>query len=119
VLGLAAAHNDAAAPWVWLILTAVFLLDASVTLLRRALRGERVYQAHRSHAYQWLARRWRGHRPVTLAVIGFNVLWLAPCAALARARPTTAAWIALMALLPLAVVILVAGAGRGEHAPSD
>jgi Fuc2NAc and GlcNAc transferase len=119
VLGLKAAHQDAAALWVWLILGAVFLLDASVTLARRALRGERVYQAHRSHAYQWLARRWRSHRRVTLAVVGLNLLWLAPCAALARGYPTMAAWIALMALLPLAVAVLAAGAGRGEVPSSD
>jgi len=29
-------------------------VDATVTLLKRLLRGERVYEAHRSHAYQWL-----------------------------------------------------------------
>jgi len=119
VLGLRAAHENADALWVWLILGGVFLLDATLTLLRRALRGERVYQAHRSHAYQWLARRWRGHRPVTLAVIGLNVLWLAPCAALARTYPSKAAWITLMALLPLTVAVVVAGAGREEQALSD
>jgi len=119
VLGLGAARGDATAPWVWLILGGVFLVDATVTLLHRALRGERVYQAHRSHAYQWLARRWRGHRSVTLAVTGLNLLWLAPCAALARAHPSTAAWIALTALLPLAAVVTAAGAGRDEHAASD
>jgi Fuc2NAc and GlcNAc transferase len=119
VLGLKAAHEDTAALWVWLILGAVFLLDATVTLLRRALRGERVYQAHRSHAYQWLARRWGSHRRVTLAVAGLNVLWLAPCAALARGYPAMAAWIALMALLPLAAAVLAAGAGRGELPSAD
>jgi UDP-N-acetylmuramyl pentapeptide phosphotransferase/UDP-N-acetylglucosamine-1-phosphate transferase len=31
-----------------------FIVDATVTLLRRALRGERVWQAHRSHYYQRL-----------------------------------------------------------------
>jgi len=115
VLGLRAAHDDSTAPWVWLILGAVFLVDATVTLLRRALRGERVYQAHRSHAYQWLARRWRSHRRVTLAVIGLNLLWLAPCAALARLHPSAAAWIAFLALLPLVALIIVAGAGRREQ----
>ena len=37
----------------------VFFVDATVTLVRRGLRGERVHEAHRPHAYQWLARRWQ------------------------------------------------------------
>ena len=49
----------------WLVLAAVFVTDATVTLLTRLLRGERWYEAHRNHAYQKLARRWGGHRPVT------------------------------------------------------
>jgi Fuc2NAc and GlcNAc transferase len=114
VLGLQAARTDSAAPWIWLILGAVFLLDATMTLVRRALRGERVYQAHRSHAYQWLARRWSSHRRVTLLVAALNLLWLAPCAGLARLYPTRAASIALVALLPLGAAMLVAGAGRSE-----
>nr|WP_325610918.1 glycosyltransferase family 4 protein [Pseudorhodoplanes sp.] len=35
-----------------LLLPLYFLLDASVTLLRRLARGERLWQAHRSHFYQ-------------------------------------------------------------------
>ena len=30
----------------------VFIVDATLTLLRRLIRGEKVYEAHRSHAYQ-------------------------------------------------------------------
>lgn len=46
----------------WLVLAAVFVTDATVTLLTRMLRGERWYEAHRSHAYQRLSRRWQGGR---------------------------------------------------------
>lgn len=66
--------------WAWVILLAVFVVDATVTLLRRLARGERVWEAHRSHAYQHAARRWGGHRPVTLAVGAINLLWLLPIA---------------------------------------
>jgi UDP-N-acetylmuramyl pentapeptide phosphotransferase/UDP-N-acetylglucosamine-1-phosphate transferase len=38
--------------WFPLVVFAPFVLDASVTLARRALRGERVWQAHRTHYYQ-------------------------------------------------------------------
>lgn len=64
----------------WLILLAVFVTDATLTLARRALRGARVYEAHRSHAYQVLGRRLGRHLPVTVGVAVINMLWLFPLA---------------------------------------
>jgi Fuc2NAc and GlcNAc transferase len=66
--------------WCWLVLLGVFIVDATVTLIRRLLRGERVYEAHRSHAYQHASREFGAHRPVTLAVAVLNVFWLLPWA---------------------------------------
>ncbi|WP_341772387.1 dTDP-4-dehydrorhamnose 3,5-epimerase family protein [Burkholderia pseudomallei] len=37
-----------------------FIADASVTLLRRLLRGEKFWQAHREHYYQRMVRLYRG-----------------------------------------------------------
>ena len=114
VLGLAASREHPAEIWVWLILAGVFFVDATVTLVRRTARGERVRQAHRIHAYQWLARRWGSHLPVTISMWVVNLLWLLPCAYFATIDPTHAAWIALLALSPLVVLVVVAGAGRSE-----
>jgi Fuc2NAc and GlcNAc transferase len=114
VLALAATVENPAAVWVWLILGGSFFVDATVTLIRRLLRGERTYEAHRTHAYQWLARRWRSHKKVTLAVLAINVLWLLPCAWVGTVRPNLAGWMLLVALSPLVVVALLAGAGRRE-----
>ena len=118
VLGLQAARADPAAPWIWLILTGVFLLDATVTLVRRAMRGERILQAHRSHAYQWLARRWGSHRRVTVAVLLLDLCWLLPCAAFAALRPDLAALTSLLALTPVAVLAVASGSGRSEASGS-
>lgn len=41
-------------PWLWLIIVAPFVTDASLTLCHRALRGEPLARAHREHAYQRL-----------------------------------------------------------------
>jgi hypothetical protein len=41
---------------------APFVCDASLTLLRRLARGERVWQAHKDHYYQRLVRMRFGHR---------------------------------------------------------
>jgi UDP-N-acetylmuramyl pentapeptide phosphotransferase/UDP-N-acetylglucosamine-1-phosphate transferase len=44
-----------------------FVVDASVTLLKRLLRGEKIWQAHREHYYQRLVRMGLGHRGTALA----------------------------------------------------
>ena len=119
VLALAATHENPAAVWIWLILGGVFFVDATVTLARRTLRGERAHKAHRSHAYQWLARRWRSHRRVTLAVTVVNLIWLLPCALLAARYPARAAWMVLIALAPLAALAYAVGAGAREITGSE
>jgi UDP-N-acetylmuramyl pentapeptide phosphotransferase/UDP-N-acetylglucosamine-1-phosphate transferase len=48
-------------PWFPLLVFLPFVADASVTLLARLLRGERVWQAHRDHYYQRLHRLGAGH----------------------------------------------------------
>lgn len=112
VLAVGATRENPAALAVWVILGGVFFCDATVTLARRLGRGERVHEAHRSHAYQWLARRRKSHRFVTLAVSGVNLLWLLPCAWFASMHPGLAAWLVLIAFMPLVLVALWAGAGR-------
>jgi len=52
--------------WVGLLVFSPFIVDATVTLLRRLLRGEKVWQAHRSHYYQRLVRMGWGHRRTVL-----------------------------------------------------
>lgn len=85
VLGLFSIQAAWYAPvffWSWLILLGVFVVDASLTLIRRFLRGDKVHQAHRSHAYQNAARYYGVHRPVSLAVGAINLCWLTPLAIL-------------------------------------
>ncbi|AGA72312.1 MULTISPECIES: MraY family glycosyltransferase [Pseudomonas] len=66
--------------WCWLILLGVFIVDATYTLVRRSLRGDKVYEAHRSHAYQFASRKYGKHLPVTLTVAVLNLCWLLPVA---------------------------------------
>jgi len=114
VLAIASARQNSAALFAWLILGGVFFSDATMTLIRRLLRGERVYQAHRTHGYQWLARRWRSHGRTTLTVMTINLLWLLPWAAAAVSNPPRAARFAIAALTPVAMLAYLAGAGRRE-----
>src|SRR5690606_30638080 len=55
-----------------------FCLDATLTLLRRALAGKRLSEAHRDHAYQRLALAGAGHAGTALA---YGALMLADAAA--------------------------------------
>jgi Fuc2NAc and GlcNAc transferase len=98
----------------WLILGGLFLADATVTLLRRLLKGERIFEAHRRHAYQALSRRLGGHSPVTLGFIGLNVVLLLPLAVLAGLPGW--GWPAVaIAYVPLLVLAFVLGAGAPER----
>ena len=101
---------------VWAILAAAFVSDATVTLLRRALSGEKWLSAHRLHAYQKLARRWNSHRLSTLLYTGINVFWLYPLAYFANAQPTQEWLAAALAYIPLVGFCWLAGAGRPETA---
>lgn len=66
--------------WSWLILLGVFIVDATYTLLMRIVRGDKVYEAHRTHAYQYAARKYASHMKVLIAVMCINIFWLAPWA---------------------------------------
>ena len=57
-----------------LVLPMYYWMDATVTLLRRLRRGERVWQAHRSHFYQQGARKLGGHVGVAGRIALLNLL---------------------------------------------
>ena len=57
-----------------LILPLYFLADATITLFRRLLRGERVWEPHRQHFYQRAVRKGLGHSAVVKRVIAADIL---------------------------------------------
>jgi Fuc2NAc and GlcNAc transferase len=114
VLGLAASKKSTIPIEVWGILGGAFLVDATLTLLRRIARGDRWFEAHRMHAYQRLARRWKAHLPVTSLVILVDVVWLLPWAILAVKFPVNASWFLAAALVPLLLAVFFCGAGTYE-----
>lgn len=87
--------------WCWFILIGCFMVDATTTLLRRVHRGERFYEAHRSHAYQYASRLYQSHRAVTLAIGAINFAWLLPMALLVATRRLDGAVGTLIAYAPL------------------
>ncbi|VFR55266.1 Undecaprenyl-phosphate N-acetylglucosaminyl 1-phosphate transferase [plant metagenome] len=116
-LSLQAGWNSTVLLWGWLILLGVFVVDATMTLLRRLLRGDKVYEAHRTHAYQYASRRLKSHKTVTLSVLVINIFWLLPLAALVAVQ-WLPGWLgALLAYAPLLALALFLGAGRPETDP--
>lgn len=98
----------------WLILGAAFIVDSSVTLLRRMLAGERWFEAHRCHAYQHLARKWNSHKRVTLFITMINGIWLVPLASASMHFPSlNAIWLPV-AYFPLLFGAIACGAGKKE-----
>lgn len=55
-----------------MILPMYYLADSGLTLARRALRGEKVWEAHREHFYQKAAARWKRHDRVALVILLTN-----------------------------------------------
>jgi len=54
--------------WQYILLIAVYGVDSSLTIFHRLLKGENIFEAHRSHLYQYLANELKlGH--IKVAVI--------------------------------------------------
>ncbi|KJZ35947.1 MULTISPECIES: glycosyltransferase family 4 protein [Pseudomonas] len=100
--------------WSWLIFAGVFIVDATYTMLHRLIRGEKVYEAHRSHAYQYASRHHLSHKKITLAVVLINVLWLAPLAIWVGIGSLDGGIGLLVAYLPLVVLAVKYNAGKAE-----
>ena len=79
-LALWSSHTASHLFWSWFILGGCFMVDATVTLVRRVARGERFNEAHRSHAYQYAARRHGSHKKVSVAFVVVTLGWLVPIA---------------------------------------
>jgi Fuc2NAc and GlcNAc transferase len=111
VLGLASSQLTPIPIWSWIILLGFFEVDATWTLLRRILRGERWYEAHRSHAYQHLTARWGSHKKTVLAMMTLNIVWLLPWSIIALRWPNFGALATFAALLPVLGFAIYFGAG--------
>jgi UDP-N-acetylmuramyl pentapeptide phosphotransferase/UDP-N-acetylglucosamine-1-phosphate transferase len=82
--------------WAAVLLFSPFSVDATFTLVRRALRGERLWEAHRTHIYQRLVQSGWGHRKTVL----WEYVLMVACAG-------SALWAARQDLVVQNAVILV------------
>ena len=110
LLALSASGQWAAA----LILPSYYLADATITLLRRLLRGERVWHAHREHFYQQAIRRGHSHSAVVGAVLLANLTLIA-LAGLAAAGKTWPAMVGTCMVVAVLLFHLGSGLIRGNR----
>jgi len=120
VLGLLAgvviltAHAIGLLPvWLGILVFSPFIVDASITLCRRMLRGEKFWKAHKSHYYQRLVESGWGHRRTVLAEYAL----MAACSASAVAATSQSLWrqtviIAGWALIYVILIFLIQRAAR-------
>lgn len=67
-----------------LLLSSLFWLDATLTLFLRWSKGEKITEAHRSHLYQVLSRKWSSHTKVVNLYILINLVILFPMALISQ-----------------------------------
>lgn len=96
------------AAWFAPLVFSPFIVDASVTLARRCLRGDKVWQAHREHYYQRLVRMGWGHRRTAFAEYALMLACAAASlAALKLAPAAQAVMLAAAAAVYLGLIVLI------------
>lgn len=69
--------------WLPLLVFSPFIVDSTVTLIKRLLRGKKIWQAHREHYYQRMVQSGLGHRNTALSAyalmlaVGGSAVWAA------------------------------------------
>lgn len=104
-LGILGTRQDV---WPWafpLLVFSPFIVDASVTLVRRGLRGEKIWQAHRTHYYQRVVLLGASHRQLAVAAWGL-MLGMALLAFAARSLPHFTAGLLILSAVLYASIFL-------------
>ena len=103
-----------------LILPLYYLADSTITLLRRLVAGERIWQAHSQHFYQRAVRRGLSHATVVRIILLANGV-LIVLALLAAGGAETAALLGALATVAALLTALARwrGGGAGDGAPGE
>ena len=91
--------------WFPLLVFSPFIVDASVTLAKRALAGKKVWQAHREHYYQRLVQSGWGHR--NTALFGYALMLAAGASAVWMVRQQAIVQLGVGALWCLIYLVML------------
>ena len=108
--------RQSAWPWAFpLLVFSPFIVDATVTLVQRALRGEKIWQAHRSHYYQRTVLLGVTHRQLALAAYALMGT-MAGLAFTLRILSQYAAWVLILsAAIYLTIFLAIDFRWRRNH----
>ena len=105
-IGLIGWHSGNWPLWFPVLVFSPFIIDASATLAKRLFRGERLWDAHRSHYYQRLIMMNWGHRRVAsteyilMFIVSVSAIWLVRQSAEVKTWGGVA-WVLIYAILTL------------------
>lgn len=113
-------HKQIAPLWVSVLIFSPFIVDATVTLLRRMVRGDVLWEAHRSHYYQRLAMAGWGHRRTVL----WEYVVMVACAASAILADQVAygapwAWVAVFGWTVAYILLILVADRRAPFGTED
>lgn len=111
LMSLEAAKLDSRFFTAWLILLGIFIVDATYTLIRRALHKQKLYEGHRSHAYQKASLYYNSHLKVSTVVLVINLFWLLPLAILVSLGKVPDFIGLFLAYLPILMLVINFKAG--------
>ncbi|UCE90670.1 MAG: glycosyltransferase family 4 protein [Pseudomonadota bacterium] len=99
--------------WISVVLLSPFIVDATVTLVKRTLAGEKFWKAHKTHYYQRLVQAGWGHRRTAIAEYGI-MCSMSGLALIALYGDAVTQWV-VMALVVLAYLVLIVAVRRIEE----
>ena len=106
--------------WLGMLVFSPFIVDASITLAARVLRGERFWMPHKSHYYQRLVQLGWGHRRTVLAE--YTLMMACSGTAVVTSGKTIYAQtsiITVWSILYLLIMRLISGAERRKERKHD
>ncbi|VWD44914.1 glycosyl transferase [Burkholderia lata] len=102
-LGLYGWRHEAWPLWYPAIVFSPFIADASLTLAKRMIRKEKIWEAHREHYYQRLVRMGMGHRPI--AAVWYGLMAAAALLGIGMLRLSAFAQYAIVVLWFLGLLV--------------
>lgn len=106
VVSLLAHQRNTAPLWVGVLIFSPFIMDATVTVLRRAATAERFWRPHKSHYYQVLVQSF-GHRRTVL--MEYALMFLVGASAVVAAHSATPVQQAVLCFWAAAYITLMLG----------
>jgi len=100
-LGIVGWRNDVWPLWFPVLVFGPFIGDATLTLVKRLIRGARIWQAHREHYYQRMVLMGMGHRRT--AWVGYGLM--TACAAAALTGREQAPWLQATVFLGMSTLL--------------